>query len=335
MRYAAAAENTAAWSVNESLLLTAMVGHQIFDRLEGRGLGDALRNLEVGDEPAGGALGAGHINGAFETLTPWRVEHRNGEAGGTEDVDGRGVLDTCLVEPAAQLGYVNDAAVGGAERQRHVVEAWRWLRRGRRRRWRVGRNLDLVAGVIAQIDLVDAPVVMQAKHHAVVRLFENDKLRHALEQRNHQSRRQKFEAQGLELKGLDVGIGGVEFFRHVGLVGAHVHVRPSAYSGGAEEETGDGVGGVFLRVIVFLCIGEGRVSALNHSHDAFAQVDLLIDGGRVALVMGLLAGADFAYGDGSVNEAIGPRAVDVEEADGFVGEQAVVGDEVVEGHADH
>jgi hypothetical protein len=51
-------------------------------------------------------------------------------------------------------------------------------------------------------------------------------------------------------------------------------------------------------------------------------------------MMGLLAGADFAHGDGAVDEAVGPGAVDVEETDGFVGEEAVVGDEVIEGNAD-
>ena len=52
MRYDAAAEKAAAESVNETLVLTAMIDHQCADCVERRRLGDALRDLKSGNESA-------------------------------------------------------------------------------------------------------------------------------------------------------------------------------------------------------------------------------------------------------------------------------------------
>ena len=48
----------------------------------------------------------------------------------------------------------------------------------------------------------------------------------------------------------------------------------------------------------------------------------------------LLARPDLAHGDRAIHEAVGPRAVQVEEADGFRREQARVRNEVFERYSD-
>ena len=52
MPYDAAAENAAAESVNETLVLTAMIDHQCADRVKRCRQCDALRDLKGGDKSA-------------------------------------------------------------------------------------------------------------------------------------------------------------------------------------------------------------------------------------------------------------------------------------------
>ena len=115
-------------------------------------------------------------------------------------------------------------------------------------------------------------------------------------------------------------------------VGAHVHVRPSADGAGAQDEAGEDAG----RSASYggrLGLVEIRL-ALQQAHHALAEIELLGEVGRVTVIVSLLARADLSDGVGAIDDAVGPGAIDVEEADGFVGQQVGMRHEVFEGHAD-
>ena len=115
-------------------------------------------------------------------------------------------------------------------------------------------------------------------------------------------------------------------------ISANVHVRPSADGGGAQNEAGEDAGRS--------ASGGGRLGlveigiALQQAHHALAEIELLGKIGRVPVIVSLLARADLSDGVGAIHDAVGPGAIDVEEANGFVGQQVGMRHKVFEGHAD-
>src|ERR1035437_666567 len=102
-------------------------------------------------------------------------------------------------------------------------------------------------------------------------------------------------------------IAWIEGFRQVGVVGAHIHLRPSGNGGRAQQKAGDDVAWRMGLVVGGLLIGEVTLLAdLQLPYDALGLVKLLVDGRSVSLVMGLVARTDFADGDGAVCKAVGP-----------------------------
>ena len=132
----------------------------------------------------------------------------------------------------------------------------------------------------------------------------------------------------------DFGVGRIERLLKILAVGADVHARPSADGLGTQQEPGDGAGRRGTTVVLGLHLRETAARPLQVAHYALGLIELLIHGGGVGLVMGLLPRPNLADGEGAVHQPIGPRAVEIEEADGFVGEEPLIRHKVVEGHAD-
>src|SRR5207247_4703517 len=295
----------------------------VLDRL----VGDLDSHIDEDTAP-GAFEDFGMILRPFEALSPRRVEdlERKAAAPGLRR-DAR-----LLLELLVQLRHADHVLSSPADGDLDGEGAVGMGRREELRSVRIA-----LTDSQASVDLADAEL------HAVVRLLEHDELGDALEEREQDGGRQALETQGEQLLRPHLGVvrvGGGWVGRLPGLaklrddlpVGPHVHVGPSRDGGRAKQEPCNDVAGVASRPGPQTA--ERAQAPLEGSHDTLRDVELLGDGGSMRLVVRLLARPDLAHGDRAIHEAVGPRAVQVEEADGFRREQARVRNEVFERYSD-
>ena len=162
---------------------------------------------------------------------------------------------------------------------------------------------------------------MHAELHALARLLDVHDGRDAVEERQQHRRRQPLEAQHLDAIRMRFG-NDLVVAADVAAVGAHVHARPARDRARPQQEARDRSGRALLRGL-----------AARQAHEPLFLVDLVAQLAMQLLELRAVGGVHRADAQRSLNERVGPRAVDVEEPDRLGRQEERIRHEVREWHA--